>query len=358
MDGVPRRKESLVRQASLDHSTLLDNWRGWAILFVLVGHFIDPRGANFGRLGVELFFVLSGRLMADLLFLKRIALPRFFYRRATRVLPVSLLFVAVAYLAFPAGINHLSGAAALASAGMVINYAQLAGVGSWVTGHYWSLCVEEHSYLALGLLAWVLRRGRRADGTTPAIACLALAGLMILNGWRVWHLQPDYYAVYWRSDVRAATIFLSVGLRVLFARDVPAGWRAPWIPVAAILAGLALNTTHVPDPVKYSAGSLLIALAINTLEQAWAWVRRFLSSRVVAWFGLVSYSLYICQQPFYDLLPHHARLPLLAGALATGVAVFYLYEQPLRRWLNNRRAARSAPEPEPSSTPLTRTTSP
>ena len=84
-------------QPSHARSLLLDNWRGWAIIFVLLGHFTSLPGVNFGRFGVDLFFVLSGRLMADLLFLKRIELPTFFYRRFSRVLPVSLLFVLIAW---------------------------------------------------------------------------------------------------------------------------------------------------------------------------------------------------------------------------------------------------------------------
>src|ERR1700761_7320849 len=61
----------IAAPASMQHSILLDNWRGWAILLVLIGHFFETDGDSLGRLGVELFFVLSGRLMADLLFVKR-----------------------------------------------------------------------------------------------------------------------------------------------------------------------------------------------------------------------------------------------------------------------------------------------
>lgn len=49
----------------------LDGVRGLAIVLLMVGHFLTTRGVNFGRLGVELFFVLSGRLMAEILFVDR-----------------------------------------------------------------------------------------------------------------------------------------------------------------------------------------------------------------------------------------------------------------------------------------------
>jgi peptidoglycan/LPS O-acetylase OafA/YrhL len=326
--------------ASPPRSLLLDNWRGWAILLVLSGHFLQQGGDSLGRLGVELFFVLSGRLMADLLFVKNVGLRTFFYRRFSRVIPGSLLFIGSAFLIFSSGVDELGKRAALASAAMVINYSQLVGIGSAVTGHYWSLCVEEHSYIALALIAWTLRRTARQSLARPATICLALATLMVFNGWRLWHHEPFYYSVYWRSDVRAATIFMSAGLRLLQVSRPRGFLRAPWIAVAALLAALACSSALAPDPVKYSLGSLLIALSINTLEDTYAWARGLLSSRIVGWLGIVSYSVYIWQQPFYNHVDIYHGLPMLAGAIATGAAIFYWYEEPVREWLNTRRARR------------------
>src|SRR5690349_14455630 len=62
----------------------LDGWRGVAISMLLVGHFIagfgePPRlGIDFGRAGVEFFFVLSGLLMGNLLFVKRVSIRTFY----------------------------------------------------------------------------------------------------------------------------------------------------------------------------------------------------------------------------------------------------------------------------------------
>ncbi|MER8439084.1 hypothetical protein NKH36_02770 [Mesorhizobium sp. M1312] len=46
----------------------LDGWRGLSIVLVLIGHFFPVPGINLGVMGVEFFFVLSGRLMAEILF--------------------------------------------------------------------------------------------------------------------------------------------------------------------------------------------------------------------------------------------------------------------------------------------------
>jgi peptidoglycan/LPS O-acetylase OafA/YrhL len=333
---------SVAAGSPAEHSILLDNWRGWAILFVIVGHFGHTPAIDAGRVGVELFFVLSGRLMADLLFVRRTPIPTFFQRRFARVLPLSLLFVFTAWIAFPPGPLFLPDKAALASAGMVVNYTQLVGISAPVTDHYWSLCVEEHSYLALAILALLLRRSGRDSGATAGWICLGLAGLMILNGLRIWLATHNYYATYWRSDVRAASIFLSVGLRVLHVDGRLAFLRRAWVPVAAFLLGMVLSTRHMPEPLKYSLASLAIAVAVNSLEHAPALGRKFLSSRVIGWVGVISYSLYIWQQPFFYSIAKYQALPMALAAVAVAVLSFYLIENPVRRWLNALRAQRRA----------------
>jgi peptidoglycan/LPS O-acetylase OafA/YrhL len=71
----------------------LDGWRGLAILGVLFDHFVTKSGINLGRFGVELFFVLSGRLMAEILFVQKMPLNVFFLRRFSRVYPALFVFV-------------------------------------------------------------------------------------------------------------------------------------------------------------------------------------------------------------------------------------------------------------------------
>ncbi len=330
-----------------DHSALLDNWRGWAILLVMAGHFSHLPAVDAGRVGVELFFVLSGRLMADLLFKKRTPIPTFFYRRFTRVLPLSLLFVVTAWIIFPPGPLFLPDKAALASAGMVVNYTQLLGISAPITDHFWSLCVEEHSYLALALVALLMRHVGRDKGSWPAVICLVLAGLMMLNGVRLWVATHNYYMTYWRSDVRAASIFLSVGLRVLHLNGRLAFLRRAWVPLVAFALGIALNWHHVPEPLKYSLGTFGIAIAVNTLEAAPAAARRFLSSSVVGWVGTISYSLYIWQQPFFYSIDKYGALPMAAFAFAVATLSFYLDENPIRLELNRRLRRTSEPRLAP-----------
>jgi peptidoglycan/LPS O-acetylase OafA/YrhL len=144
----------------------LDGWRGLAIFTVLIGHF-SPLDPELGSFGVELFFVLSGRLMAQILFEKKMALPIFFQRRFARVYPalvvlvigLTLLSAVAAILGKDRGIDVLSAVAALT---FTFNYLPALGYPTSRTlEHIWSLAVEEHCYALLALLA-IFRR-RRSD---------------------------------------------------------------------------------------------------------------------------------------------------------------------------------------------------
>ncbi|MBV8072845.1 MAG: acyltransferase, partial [Acidobacteriaceae bacterium] len=147
----------------------LDGWRAVAIGMVIAYHAsMVPFGTveayrsswayllRFGHIGVALFFGISGFLITTLLLREearngRISLSKFYIRRCFRILP--------AYYALLGSITILglitSRAELMSSLCFVRNYIhEGAGGGSYVTGHLWSLAVEEHFYLLWpGLLA-------------------------------------------------------------------------------------------------------------------------------------------------------------------------------------------------------------
>src|SRR5438552_18950079 len=84
------------------HIPYLDGWRGLAIVLLLIGHFFPVPGINFGAVGVNLFFVLSGYLMGGLLFVDHTPIPKFYRRRIARILPAHLFFLACIVLVFAA----------------------------------------------------------------------------------------------------------------------------------------------------------------------------------------------------------------------------------------------------------------
>jgi len=71
----------------------LDGLRGLAILYVMLGHFGPSWLHAAGAFGVTLFFALSGRLMADVLFIGNMNWREFAIRRFARLYPALLFFL-------------------------------------------------------------------------------------------------------------------------------------------------------------------------------------------------------------------------------------------------------------------------
>lgn len=318
------------------HLDYLDGWRGLAIVALLVGHFLPVPGLNFGTVGVDLFFVLSGLLMGRLLFVKRVPIGLFYRRRISRILPAHLFFVAAVALGFAATELAFSWRETWSAAFFLNNYVQPeAGAGHAVMpfGHVWSLSVEEHAYVLLASVAWLTRRaGSARKGLLTALgACVAVS-----VGYVVWQ-PPNLAFTYWlHSETAIFGILVSAALVVFPVPDSNLTRRlALLIPVVFAL-GLLAHWWSVPLLAERLLGLGLLALTIHLLPIGPAVYRIVLSYRPLRQLGLWSFSIYLWQQPFY-LWVRGERLPVLVGltgALLCGLASYYLIEKPVRNRLN------------------------
>jgi peptidoglycan/LPS O-acetylase OafA/YrhL len=168
----------------------LDHLRAFAILFVFLYHygrlFPHPGWVNniseFGWTGVDLFFVLSGYLIASQLFLKiarqnKISLKEFFTKRFFRIIPIYLVVVAV-YFLFP--FTHER--EALAPLWKYLTFTQNIGLDVQSNGtfsHAWSLCIEEQFYLLFPLILILLIRFKILHKGFWLLIIMFLAGCMI-----------------------------------------------------------------------------------------------------------------------------------------------------------------------------------
>lgn len=321
-----------------------DGWRGLSILLVLVGHFLGETRLQLSTLGVELFFVLSGRLMGDILFAERYPLPAFFRRRISRIYPALVVFVLLTWIATQHSSLGFKAPAVAAALTFTLNYAIVVHHGVQAIENLWSLCVEEHAYALLGLVAFASRRWRFEPLRLIALAAL-LSMLDAVVSVLVFHQGGR--CVYWRTDAHVCSILWAAAVYLWLQR------RRVWplLPVALFAGVFAFAAT--PDTLKFAIVPILAALAICTLGQAPAVVRAVFSWGPLTRMGIWSYSVYLWQQPFSRLardgvLP--GWLALLLGVLF-GVVSFYVIEQPARRFLNAKWRGAPAAQPAAAAAP-------
>ncbi len=331
----------------------LDGWRGLAIVFVLIDHFTPVSGFRLGSFGVELFFVLSGRLMAELLVVRGTPWRTFLWRRFSRIYPALLVFCTTMlilshsslYPAFAPGVSWAEYGASLLFA---MNYAAASMGNTLVLDHTWSLGVEEHSYLLLVLIVFAVsriaqsedyeRKDRERVARDVAFTAALISAAMILSGIiQSQFFDPNATNLYWHTDVRAGSVLISFALYLALRPPVKRTRGAelpPWLPTAAFLTALTLKSEIFPVWLGYSLGTLALAVAVNTIDCASEPVRSALSSRPIAGVGMISYSLYLWQQPFFKFSNFIWPPVALAASVVMASISYLLIEKPSRAFLN------------------------
>lgn len=317
------------------HLDYLDGWRGLAIGFLLIGHFFPVPGINLGTFGVNLFFVLSGWLMSQLLFVQCTPISTFYRRRISRIFPTYFFFVCSITCAFLLLGKSVAWAEVVAASLLLNNYFT-GDIGHAVMpfGHLWSLAVEEHSYIVLSLIA-IASRKKWARPITFVGGCCVLFGIAGIWYWTQYTGPTLDFGMWLHSEVSAFGIFISAFFMLWFRRiGIPKVSIIAYIGLS--LLAVSLHWWSIPNPVRTIVGVGTLALMVNCLPAAPVFIQRLLSTRPLRMMGLWSYSIYICQQPVY----YYARsggMSVLLGlliALVCGLLCFYLIENPCRRYLN------------------------
>lgn len=349
-----------MTKMSSENIPYLDGWRGLAIIGVLISHFDILAVDWLGQFGVQLFFVLSGYLMGGLLFIKNVRLSDFFVRRISRVFPTLWVFVAAMaiYASFQPKPYHVTFSEIAAVLTFTRTYLGDTNIWAreWAIGHVWSLSVEEHSYIFLAVGAFMVR----GKGKFAAPAFLALSVLMTIAIIVSYQMHPPVGLSPWyvRSEVAAIGLLGAACYRVSADRMPWLRKSHPILVLIAFLVALLAYSVYAHKGLQYTLAPLCLAYAINHLSIAPAIVHAALSNKVLRWFGLCSFSLYLWQQPFYYAYELYGMrlMPALACAIIIGAISYYVLENPVRLYLNRKWAERriakgefAAQPPSPSS---------
>jgi peptidoglycan/LPS O-acetylase OafA/YrhL len=334
------------RQAHLGHVPALDGIRGLAVLLVLAGHADIPGfEAGGGFTGVTIFFVLSGFLITALLIEEhrsadRIDLPRFYARRALRLLPALVVYVlVVSALTWNTSPDVIGDAAA--SLFYVANWVRAAGEQMEYLDHIWSLSIEEQFYFVwpvvlIGLIGLIARRPR-----AWASVLFAIAGAIMVERFVLWSGLASLDRIYFATDTRADALLVGCGLAIWWSSR---GLRvSPWVTVPAALV-LVLVPGFQTDATFLTLGTTSIAVVATAILIAGLVSRPHEWSPFgwtpLAWVGRISYGLYLWHfafmlafyGPLSLLVPAYIRIPILfAGSFALAIASYYIVERPFLR---------------------------
>ncbi|MCJ8320347.1 MAG: acyltransferase [Colwellia sp.] len=318
----------------------LDGWRGLAILFVLISHFIPIiSGINLGRLGVDIFFVLSGLLMSKILFIRRVPLNIFYKRRISRIFPVLFIFVTTMYLSsyiFELSSEHENYFYSLFFLRTYFPETPDIVHTGIAIGHLWSLNVEEHCYMVLSVIAVISFWRKKEFIPLLILGCMAIAMKFI------YMFTPQLTSANYdlRTEVVASHLLISAGYFLI--KHHFTAYVRPWMPIVTFSLAVACYLDIAPWYSSWLISPFLLAFTVNHLDQIPEGCKRLLSIKPLRLLGVLSYSIYLWQQPFYyigvkegEYFPF-SGLYFLLMAIIVGALSFYKIENPIRRYLNDK----------------------
>ncbi len=342
----------------------LDGLRGVAALAVVVAHYLGevPHGFSafmIGWLGVDFFFVLSGFLMGSII-LKHHTEPGFlkpFYlRRAARIIPIYFVVVCVTIVLAALTQGHAWSDHPFDAPVYLLFLTNIA-ISFWGEGGEWlkptwTLAVEEQFYLLLPLLVmWTRKR-------LLVVTLLALCAMAIV--FRVAFYETNQMAALTllpaRMDLLLGGVILAyMKLRFDLSGSVQVFRVVPLVVMIVLLAVALISRDHLfvvlnPTLLSVAFASFLLAVLLGAPEG-----RRY-RSRVLGYFGQISYALYLVHQPVAGLLhgmlldgkPDIGTIPQVAVtilAFAVSVAIarasWKWLEQPILQRVPSRTAVQS-----------------
>lgn len=320
-----------------------------------------------GFLGVDVFFVLSGFLITDLLATQydragRLNLKDFWSRRARRLLPalaLMLLVVTAAATVIEPGQGTSLRPALLAAVTYTSNWYQIlhhvsyfAALGLFTAppplDHLWSLAIEEQFYLIWPLLLWLLifrLNGRRARVTATLILAALSALAMALE-----YSPGDPSLVYYGTDTHAFALLIGAALALAFPLATVMSLPTAQVRrldaagvVGLVLLAWAAGHFSGNDRAVYPFGLILAAVGAAGLVAAAAGtgvIAAMTSLPPLRWVGIRSYGIYLWHWPVIALAgaitgpgPTSAWLWLIeAGvSIALACASWEFVERPILR---------------------------
>lgn len=342
----------------------IDGLRALAVLAVLFFH-LRPAALPGGFIGVDLFFVISGYLISQILYgmpakNQAQAWKHFFAQRMRRLLPalcvVTLATLSMAWWLLLGPEFRLLGQHAMVAPGFGSNLLLWREAGYFDAAsdlkpllHLWSLGVEAQFYVLWPLALWLVSNKRpRARTLLLSVLAGVSLGYCLLST----HYSPTG-AFY--SPLTRMWEFLAGGALAWFERgrvDLSLAGSAPqkalsslrelsaWVGLGLVLTAMFTFNRDLAYPGFYALMPVLGAVLLIASGPAAALNRYGLSQPCLVWIGLISYPLYLWHWPLISLVRGYLRpdaglVVQFSVALASLILAYGTWrwiERPIRRW--------------------------
>jgi len=330
------------------HFPSLDGIRGIAILMVLLFHLRLSYNYFYatlfnGKLGVIIFFVLSGILITTLCIKEKVAtnnisLKDFYIRRALRIFPVAYLYIVVVVILnfiFKLDISYIN---ILGTCFYLMNFTSFFRkyYSSWYTGHFWSLSVEEQFYL---IIPFILKRKFKAY-LLVILSIVFLLPLFISLQYIFPVLNSGFLYAFTHYLIKFQGIAVGCLFSVLMFKYPIDKWVTGKFKAVLNIIAFALILI-IPYDDLFNLESVFTGLLISILigylimsniVPGTDFVFKFLNFKALKTVGILSYSIYIWQQLFTSI---DSKLPAFMTTapyniiciVIISVCSYYFYER-------------------------------
>lgn len=354
----------------------IDGLRAIAVLSV-VGFHAFPNWIRGGFAGVDIFFVISGFLISSIICTGldsgHFSFTDFYARRIRRIFPALILIFLACYLFGWVALlaeeykqlgKHIAGGAGFISNFLLWNesgYFDNAAATKPLL-HLWSLGIEEQFYVIWPLMLYIAYKQRLNAIYILLLIVIISFGLNIVTvGSNATATFFSPITRFWELAIGSVLAYATISNNKLLLEK-----KIPQVQHSTI-SSFFFFQQHRPcsrnlQNVKSIVGFVLIATAIFMLNQeiafpGWlallptvgacfvisagssAWLNRIvLSSRVLVWFGLISFPLYLWHWPILSFMriiesaepPREIRVAVVLSSIILAWLTYKLIERPIR----------------------------
>lgn len=328
----------------------LDSLRGLAIILVIGFHNFDfLQLFKYGWIGVDLFFVLSGFLITEILIKVKSTknwLAKFYLKRILRIFPLYYVFLIIFYFLVNSNTFNYSPAYFINHQAWFWSYMQ-----NWLfiikypdqytaLNHFWSLAIEEQFYTIWPIIVLIVPSFKRLLKLTFLFFSILI--FLRITVWLVHPLNISYQN--FSTFTRADGLFIGCALALLkktnptfistHALKILSSVLAVNILMLALKLLFKLNFPYL-SLIGYPSIAILCGLLVSAnAKKMMNYASTTRKGKVFHFFAQISYSLYIFHWPVYILFfPFFSNLfstfqidsgltnQLLAALCATFIAI-------------------------------------